>query len=387
MNCSIHKNHRLYMQSDDGNKIRVCIDCKIAEKNTELYRNGLKKYEEEKLKRIKEEQNSKDAIPMFIIYIFLYFATNIVYIMFMWAVFKRESVTLHLIGFAVSIILTIILGGKWKRKKLDEIDHKIIQLQNDTYRHPYFLTDIREIIKNQYPEDYAAYQKIEKEREFQREKKFQKKRKKKYKEYRNLSTEETPKDYVAYQKIEKEREFQREKIFQKKREKEYKEYRNLSTEETRIQRRLKKSRENSRRNSPNIHINDLYELTPIQFEHFIALLLDKLGYTNVKVTKGSGDLGVDILCKDSSGKRTAVQCKRYAENNTVGFDAIKEVNTAKQLENCSRAIVVATSKFTKQAIVTSEKLKIELWDKRYLQEILVKAEIKKYDVNNIKQFS
>lgn len=51
------------------------------------------------------------------------------------------------------------------------------------------------------------------------------------------------------------------------------------------------------------------EVDPYEFEREIALLFEKYGY-QVKVTKGSGDGGIDILLS-KSGKKSVVQCKRY----------------------------------------------------------------------------
>ena len=51
-------------------------------------------------------------------------------------------------------------------------------------------------------------------------------------------------------------------------------------------------------------------MNPKEFEYTTAEILRRLGYKDVKVIGGSGDLGVDILAyKD--GKKVAVQCKKY----------------------------------------------------------------------------
>ncbi|MCD6538016.1 restriction endonuclease [Candidatus Bathyarchaeota archaeon] len=57
-------------------------------------------------------------------------------------------------------------------------------------------------------------------------------------------------------------------------------------------------------------INELMNLSPSEFERAIAALLMDLGYRNVKVTGGAGDLGRDITCKDGNSRTVMVQCKR-----------------------------------------------------------------------------
>ena len=44
------------------------------------------------------------------------------------------------------------------------------------------------------------------------------------------------------------------------------------------------------------------------FEYFCAEILKYNGYSNIKVTSGSGDFGVDILCC-KNGQKYAIQCK------------------------------------------------------------------------------
>ena len=58
------------------------------------------------------------------------------------------------------------------------------------------------------------------------------------------------------------------------------------------------------------------------FEYFCADLLQKRGFLEVEVTKGSGDNGVDILA-EKDGVTYAIQCKRYEE--PVGVKAVQEV--------------------------------------------------------------
>ena len=82
------------------------------------------------------------------------------------------------------------------------------------------------------------------------------------------------------------------------------------------------------------------------YEYLVAKYLRGHGYTGVKVTKGSGDFGVDVTAH-KAGHKYAVQCKYYT--NPVSLGAIQEAVAGKALYNCDRAMVVTNNTFTKAA--------------------------------------
>ena len=63
------------------------------------------------------------------------------------------------------------------------------------------------------------------------------------------------------------------------------------------------------------------EMDGRDFEYYCAQLLERHGFCEVEVTKGSGDYGVDILA-EKEGITYAIQCKCY--NNPVGVKAVQE---------------------------------------------------------------
>lgn len=67
-----------------------------------------------------------------------------------------------------------------------------------------------------------------------------------------------------------------------------------------------------------------------QFEEYIANILKKLKYTNVKVTRGSGDAGVDVLA-NKENVSYAIQCKWSSIGNNVGYKAIQEIYSGKSI--------------------------------------------------------
>ena len=74
-----------------------------------------------------------------------------------------------------------------------------------------------------------------------------------------------------------------------------------------------------RRRRPKTRSYD--EMEGHEFEYFCADLLEKRGFEEVEVTKGSGDYGVDILA-EKDGVTYAIQCKRY--DGPVGVKAVQE---------------------------------------------------------------
>lgn len=83
-----------------------------------------------------------------------------------------------------------------------------------------------------------------------------------------------------------------------------------------------------------------------KYEHAVAQYLKHNGYSNVVVTRASGDYGADIIAT-KRGRKYAVQCKYYS--NPVGLKAVQEVVASKKHYRCSRAMVVTNNTYTKTA--------------------------------------
>ena len=106
------------------------------------------------------------------------------------------------------------------------------------------------------------------------------------------------------------------------------------------------------------------------FEYYCAALLEKNGFSEVEVTKGSGDQGVDILAvKD--GIKYAIQCKNYATK--LGNTPIQEVNAGKTYYHCHVGVVMTNSTFTPAAIELAEATSVQLWDRDTLQSFMKAA--------------
>lgn len=122
------------------------------------------------------------------------------------------------------------------------------------------------------------------------------------------------------------------------------------------------SESNYRNQDINIDYMDGYK-----FETFCASVLEKRGYEDVEVTKGSGDQGVDIIAVRDS-VRYAIQCKCYS--NAVGNKAIQEVYTGKNFYNCQIGVVMTNNYFTKSAIELAKSNGTILWDRDSLNSFM-----------------
>ena len=100
--------------------------------------------------------------------------------------------------------------------------------------------------------------------------------------------------------------------------------------------------------------------TPYEYEKYVASRLVAAGYQNVFVTRGSCDFGADIIC-DYCSVRYAVQVKMYT--GSVGYRAVEEAVAGMHYYGCSRAMVITTGTFTKQAIIGAEQMGVILLDR------------------------
>ncbi|WP_324732452.1 restriction endonuclease [Pseudomonas paeninsulae] len=91
------------------------------------------------------------------------------------------------------------------------------------------------------------------------------------------------------------------------------------------------------------HVEDL---EPQEFESFCAKILRDNGW-NARVTKASGDQGIDIIAT-LGGIKAVLQCKKYSK--PVGNAAVQEVIAGKQFEQADVAIVVSNCGYTRSAI-------------------------------------
>lgn len=113
--------------------------------------------------------------------------------------------------------------------------------------------------------------------------------------------------------------------------------------------------------------DELDEMEGLDFEYYCAELLRNRGFIEVEVTKSSGDYGIDILA-EKEGVTYAIQCKRY--NGPVGVKAVQEAYAGRDFYNRMVGCVLTNQYFTQPAVDAAQKLKILLWDRDYLEEMI-----------------
>lgn len=94
------------------------------------------------------------------------------------------------------------------------------------------------------------------------------------------------------------------------------------------------------------HPEEIYRnLTPREFEEFMAQLYNKLGY-NVELTQTTRDGGKDIILRkpDVVGDVVYyVECKRYKEKNKVGLDVVQRLTGIIETDKVNGGIIATTS--------------------------------------------
>jgi hypothetical protein len=105
----------------------------------------------------------------------------------------------------------------------------------------------------------------------------------------------------------------------------------------------------------------LYQLTPRQFEEFVAELFHRNGF-QVELTKQTRDGGKDIIAVSSRldiPVKYIVECKRFARERKVSLEYVQRLLGVKISENANKAILVTTSQFTKDALAFANR---HFWD-------------------------
>ena len=111
-------------------------------------------------------------------------------------------------------------------------------------------------------------------------------------------------------------------------------------------------------------IADIDAMDGVKFEYYLADVLRKRGYKDVKVTE-KYDLGIDIIAK-RDGVKWGIQAKRY--NSMVKVAAVRQAYTALSHYGCDRAMVVSNSTYSRPAQTLAQETKTVLVDRTQLAE-------------------
>ena len=135
--------------------------------------------------------------------------------------------------------------------------------------------------------------------------------------------------------------------------------------------RYKAYKKTKKANSEKIKIYDISQINSMsggEFENYLKLLFEKMGY-RVSLTKKSKDFGVDLIL-EKNGKKTIMQAKCYS--NTVGVAAVQEIISARNHYKIFDAIVMTNKTFSKEAQILAEESKVMLAGKEELESLVSK---------------
>lgn len=104
-----------------------------------------------------------------------------------------------------------------------------------------------------------------------------------------------------------------------------------------------------------------------QFEAWCADALKNSGFSQVSVTPGSGDQGVDVLA-EKDGIKYAIQCKRYTTD--LGNTPIQEVHSGKDFYHRHVGVVITNQHFTDGAKDLADATGTLLWDREWITNYL-----------------
>lgn len=123
----------------------------------------------------------------------------------------------------------------------------------------------------------------------------------------------------------------------------------------------------------------LIGLDPAQFEHFVKELLEAMDYEDVRVTKVSGDKGVDIVARVQFGITEiteVVQVKRT--ESTITRPKVDELRGALPYHKAIRGTIISLGGFTRGAregALFAGAAPITLIDGKHLLDLCVKHEV------------
>lgn len=96
----------------------------------------------------------------------------------------------------------------------------------------------------------------------------------------------------------------------------------------------------------NLYKEGKYQPTGVDYEHYIAEQLNKIGYY-AYVTKATGDQGADVVIKLNNYLSIIIQCKYYS--NAVDNSPVQEISGALKYYNAQMAMAMTNNRFTRHA--------------------------------------
>jgi restriction system protein len=115
------------------------------------------------------------------------------------------------------------------------------------------------------------------------------------------------------------------------------------------------------------------EDTPLDFEHFVAKVIQQYQGGKVEVTPGSGDGGIDLIHYREDGLYFG-QVKCYnPNNNMVNYEPIAILHSQMVKQQAKGGFLVTTSNYNNNAVLYAEGLNIQLINGDQLLDMWIHA--------------
>lgn len=124
------------------------------------------------------------------------------------------------------------------------------------------------------------------------------------------------------------------------------------------------------RKSLSQKIDELIELSPREFEEYVAELLKHSGYESVELTPYSNDKGLDVIAYQD-GVKFGIQCKRY--KGTVGSPEIQTFLGALSHAKADKGLFITTGMFSFEAEKMASEHPIQLINRIDLAKMVFNA--------------
>ncbi|WEP00740.1 restriction endonuclease (plasmid) [Streptomyces sp. FXJ1.172] len=125
-----------------------------------------------------------------------------------------------------------------------------------------------------------------------------------------------------------------------------------------------------RTSSCSLTLKDIRAMHHAQFEHTVAELARRDGYTIKRAHGGAGDLGADVIAIAPDGRtRVVIQCKHTRRGATVGSPALQRLNgTARQVHFANVVVAITNGYYSGPAKKFARSQGITLLGPPHLEE-------------------
>ena len=114
--------------------------------------------------------------------------------------------------------------------------------------------------------------------------------------------------------------------------------------------------------------NELYDLGNYEFESIVGKILKLIGFINIKQTKATVDMAVDLFA-DKDGESYVIECKKYDFMHKVSRRDLMLLESARHYFKRDKALFVTLSSFPKTAFQYAKEVGMELLDGNQLLKI------------------